>query len=118
MIFIAAAAALVLAAFCMREMVALCLAALCSNLAFIAYGLALGLTPVWLLHALLLPMNDYRLLEVLRARRISVSRKIEVVRLGARHLPWALAIRGVRGRCRHDAGAHLSRSGATAGTTR
>jgi hypothetical protein len=76
------AAALVVAAFCMREMVALRMAALCSNLAFIAYGLALGLTPVWLLHALLLPMNGYRLLEVLRARRISVSRKIEVVRLG------------------------------------
>jgi hypothetical protein len=57
------AAALVLAAFCMREMVPLRIAALCSNLAFIAYGLALGLAPVWLLHALLLAMNGYRLLE-------------------------------------------------------
>jgi hypothetical protein len=37
------AAALVLAAFGMREMVPLRIAALCSNLAFIAYALALGL---------------------------------------------------------------------------
>jgi hypothetical protein len=64
------AAALVLAAFWMREMVPLRIAALCSNLAFITYGLGLDLAPVWLLHALLLPMNGYRLLEALRSRRI------------------------------------------------
>ena len=62
------AAALVLAAFGMRDMVPLRIAALCSNLAFIAYGLALGLEPVWLLHALLLPMNGYRLLDASRPR--------------------------------------------------
>lgn len=39
------AAALVLAAFCMRDMVPLRIAALCRNVAFIAYGLALGLAP-------------------------------------------------------------------------
>jgi hypothetical protein len=64
------AATLVLAAFCMREMVPLRIAALCSNLAFIIYGLGLDLAPVWLLHALLLPMNGCRLLEALRSRRI------------------------------------------------
>jgi hypothetical protein len=73
------AAALVLAAFCMREMVPLRVVALCSNLAFIAYGLALGLVPVWLLHALLLPMNCYRLLEAMRARGASMQQKIEIV---------------------------------------
>jgi hypothetical protein len=62
------AAALVLFAFLMRDMVALRLAALCSNLAFIAYGLALNLPPVLLLHALLLPMNGCRLLQELRER--------------------------------------------------
>lgn len=62
------AAALVLAAFYMRDMVALRLAAMCSNLAFIAYGLGFGLAPVWLLHALLLPMNGCRLLQEFRAR--------------------------------------------------
>jgi hypothetical protein len=51
------AAALVLIAFYMRDVVPLRLAAMCSNLAFIAYGLALGLAPVWLLHELLLPMG-------------------------------------------------------------
>jgi acyl-CoA synthetase (AMP-forming)/AMP-acid ligase II len=63
------AATLVLVAFCMREMVPLRIAALCSNLAFIAYGLGLDLAPVWLLHALLLPTNCCRLLEALRSRR-------------------------------------------------
>ena len=63
------AAALVLAAFYMQDIVPLRLTALCSNLAFIAYGLALGLMPVWLLHALLLPINGYRLLQELRVRR-------------------------------------------------
>jgi hypothetical protein len=76
------AATLVLAAFCMRDMIALRIAALCSNLAFIAYGLALDLVPVWLLHALLLPMNGYRLLEAMRARGSSAGRKILAVRLG------------------------------------
>jgi hypothetical protein len=63
------AAALVLAAFYMREIIPLRVAALCSNLAFIAYGLALGLGPVWLLHALLLPINSCRLLEALRSMK-------------------------------------------------
>src|SRR5262249_8895400 len=49
------ASALVLAAFCMKEMIPLRVAALGSNIAFLAYGLALGLVPVWLLHAVLLP---------------------------------------------------------------
>ena len=51
------AAALVLVAFVMRDMVPLRVAALCSNLAFIAYGFALNLPPVLLLHTLLLPVN-------------------------------------------------------------
>ena len=62
------AAALVLVSFYQRQMIPLRLAALGSNLAFIAYGLALGLAPVWLLHALLLPVNACRLAEALRAK--------------------------------------------------
>jgi len=50
-------------------MVPLRLVALCSNLAFITYGCALGLTPIWLLHALLLPVNGCRLVEAARSRR-------------------------------------------------
>src|SRR5215472_3000502 len=64
------ASALVLAAFCMKEMVPLRIVALCSNLAFIAYGMGLGLTPIWLLHAVLLPMNVWRLCELREAASI------------------------------------------------
>lgn len=56
-----AAAALVLASFCMRGMVALRLTAIAGNLAFIAYGVSAGLDPVLLLHLLLLPLNALRL---------------------------------------------------------
>ena len=57
------ASALVLAAFCMKEMIPLRVVAVCSNSAFLFYGSALGLVPVWLLHATLLPINCWRLLE-------------------------------------------------------
>jgi hypothetical protein len=63
------ASGLVLAAFYMKEMVPLRIAALASNLAFIAYGLALGLTPIWLLHLLLVPLNGWRLVEAMRRLR-------------------------------------------------
>ena len=57
------AASLVLATFCMKSMGALRLAAIASNMAFIAYGYFGHLAPVLLLHALLLPINIYRLVE-------------------------------------------------------
>jgi hypothetical protein len=60
------ASGLVLAAFSLKEMVPLRLVALTSNLAFIVYGLAFGLTPIWLLHALLVPLNAWRLVEAVR----------------------------------------------------
>ena len=59
------ASALVLAAFFARDIVPLRTLALCSNLAFLAYGLRLGLAPVWMLHALLLPVNCWRLAQAL-----------------------------------------------------
>src|SRR5215813_15032586 len=57
------AASLVLATFCMKSMGALRLAAIASNIAFITYGYLGHLAPVLLLHALLLPINIYRLVE-------------------------------------------------------
>jgi len=63
-----AAAALVLATFCMRSMSGLRWAAIASNLTFIAYGYLGGLTPVLLLHVLLLPVNSYRLAQLYRGR--------------------------------------------------
>jgi hypothetical protein len=55
------ASGLVFAAFCMKHIVPLRLVAVGSNIAFLIYGLALGLVPVWLLHAVLLPINCWRL---------------------------------------------------------
>jgi hypothetical protein len=67
------AAALSLLTFSMRSMVNLRIAALATNLCFIAYGLAQDLYPVIALHSLLIPCNLYRLLELLRrARRTTV----------------------------------------------
>ena len=55
------ASALVLATFCLRDMVALRCMAIASNLAFIIYGGLADLGPVLLLHLLLLPVNALRL---------------------------------------------------------
>ena len=63
-----AASLLVLATFCMRGMVSLRVLAIASNLAFIAYAALAGIHPVLLLHALLLPMNVWRLIEALQRR--------------------------------------------------
>jgi hypothetical protein len=63
------AASLVLATFCMNDMVALRWAAIASNLAFIAYGGLAGLGPVLALHALLLPLNLLRLAQASALQR-------------------------------------------------
>jgi hypothetical protein len=63
------ASLLVLATFCMSGMVPLRAIAIASNVAFIGYAALAGISPVLLLHALLLPMNVYRLLQALRERR-------------------------------------------------
>jgi hypothetical protein len=69
------ASGLVLATFSLRDMIPLRVVALASNLAFIAYGLALGLTPIWILHALLVPLNGYRLIEAARPRPRGASQQ-------------------------------------------
>jgi len=55
------ASSLVILAFCMKDIVLLRLVAIASNVAFLAYGLGMGLAPVWALHAILLPINGWRL---------------------------------------------------------
>ena len=60
------ASALVLAAFGMKDMVNLRIVAICSNIAFIAYGFVLNLPPVLMLHVILLPLNSWRLAQALR----------------------------------------------------
>jgi CRP/FNR family transcriptional regulator, cyclic AMP receptor protein len=51
----------VVIAFCMKDIIPLRVVALTSNVAFLIYGLRLGLVPVSLLHAILLPINAWRL---------------------------------------------------------
>ena len=63
------ASLLVLMTFCMSGMVALRAVAIASNVAFIGYAALAGISPVLVLHALLLPMNIYRLLEAVREHR-------------------------------------------------
>lgn len=55
------ACSLVLLTFCMRDMASLRLVAIVSNVAFLVYALRADLIPVFLLHALLLPINLYAL---------------------------------------------------------
>jgi hypothetical protein len=62
------ASALVVLAFCMQDIISLRIAPLGSNVAFLAYGIALGLAPVWLLHAVLLPVNGFRLWQAIWRR--------------------------------------------------
>ncbi len=56
----AIASVLVLATFSMQTMFWLRLVGIASNVAFLWYGLSLGLFPIWALHGLLLPLNLWR----------------------------------------------------------
>jgi hypothetical protein len=60
------ASGLVLATFGMKDMVNLRIVAICSNIAFIIYGFLLDLPPVLILHVMLLPLNGWRLMGVLK----------------------------------------------------
>lgn len=64
-----AASLLVFATFCMRTMMPLRVAALGSNVCFILYGALGHLYPVLVLHTLLLPLNSWRTLQMLRTTR-------------------------------------------------
>jgi CRP/FNR family transcriptional regulator, cyclic AMP receptor protein len=63
------ASGFVLLAFTMTAMIPLRISALCGNLAFIAYGQALGLKPILALHLALLPINAWRLGQEYRRTR-------------------------------------------------
>lgn len=60
------AAVLVFLTFYMKTMVPLRVVGICSNFAFIVYGFLGGLYPVLVLHLILLPLNGWRLREMLR----------------------------------------------------
>ncbi|HLX15481.1 MAG TPA: cyclic nucleotide-binding domain-containing protein [Bradyrhizobium sp.] len=63
------ASLLVLGTFCMHTMLALRAVAICSNMAFVVFGIGAGVYPVLALHVILLPVNVahlFRMLLVLR----------------------------------------------------
>ncbi len=61
------ASSLVFATFYVKRILTLRLIAICSNIAFIFYAFGCHLLPIFILHSLLLPLNIYRILELLRA---------------------------------------------------
>jgi len=68
------AAGIVFLTFCMKTMLMLRVIAIASNIAFIAYALAAGLTPILVLHGALLPMNVARLVQMqIQVRRASAA---------------------------------------------
>lgn len=68
------ASVLVFAAFCMKDIIPLRLIAIFSNVAFLTYGMGLNLTPVWVLHAILLPINCWRLWQAFFPGFVGVQR--------------------------------------------
>lgn len=64
-----AASAAVLATFCMSTMISLRILALGSNVLFMAYGYVDHLYPVFILHAVLFPVNALRLVQFQRLVR-------------------------------------------------
>jgi CRP/FNR family transcriptional regulator, cyclic AMP receptor protein len=76
------ASGLVLTTFSMKEIISLRIVALCSNLAFLVYGMSMGLVPIWLLHGLLLPMNGWRLAQALLQSEV----KVDVVTRADQHI--------------------------------
>ena len=65
-----AASAAVLATFCMSTMIALRIVALVSNVLFIAYGFVDHLYPVFMLHAILFPVNALRVVQLQHAPKL------------------------------------------------
>jgi CRP-like cAMP-binding protein len=71
------ASALVLCTFCTKTMVPLRIFAIASNVAFIGYAAALDLHPILILHGILLPLNAWRLSQVLRLGELVRARARE-----------------------------------------
>jgi hypothetical protein len=76
-----AAAAAVLAGFCMNTIINLRLAALASNFLFILYGLFAHIYPVIILHIILLPVN---LLKLHRIKSEAYSAALSRTKVGTR----------------------------------
>ncbi|RZS58368.1 Crp/Fnr family transcriptional regulator [Sphaerotilus mobilis] len=78
-----AGALLTLATFSMKTMLHLRMAGIAANLAFISYGAVGSVYPVLLLHLTLLPLNVWRLRQLLR-----LTRQIREASLGRLSIDW------------------------------
>jgi CRP/FNR family transcriptional regulator, cyclic AMP receptor protein len=73
------ASALVLATFCMKTMIPLRAVAICSNIAFIVYGFYDGVYPVLILHTILLPLNTFRAVQMIRlVKRVELASRSDL----------------------------------------
>lgn len=60
------ASSLVFATFYVRKILTLRIIGVFSNIAFITYGIGYHLHPILILHSFLLPLNSYRIFELLK----------------------------------------------------
>ena len=91
------ASGLVVTAFCMKDILWLRMVALLSNAAFLTYGLGLDLVPVWLLHAVLLPVNLLRLRQYWSRENASTDGPpVRAIKIGAQRLRVSRSRRGRR----------------------
>lgn len=97
------AAGLVIATLSMRTMIPLRIVGIASNVAFISYGLLFGSVPTVLLHSILLPLNIYRLREMLR-----LIKQVKAASKGDTSLDWIKPFMSKRG---IEAGEVLFRKG-------
>lgn len=65
---------LVFSAFYMKDMASLRVLAICSNVAFLVFASSMHLVPVIILHAVLLPLNVWRLIALIERRRVRPAR--------------------------------------------
>lgn len=77
------AASLVFLTFYMKTMIPLRIVGLCSNVAFIAYAILDGLYPVLILHLILLPLNAFRLRQML-----VLTRRVQAAVHSELHIEW------------------------------
>ena len=81
------ASGLVFCTFCMKTMIPLRIVAIASNAAFIVFGYFAAIYPVLILHAILLPLNVYRLVEIRQ-----LVRKISEASRGDLSMDWLLPV--------------------------
>ncbi len=73
------ASSLVFATFYVKGILTLRLIAICSNITFILYAFGCHLYPIFILHSLLLPLNLYRILELVRSENgFSLFRRVDI----------------------------------------